>query len=102
MLTSAQVWAENMTSSTTFQKNDDVSGDHYELSDIKIEPPFIEEISTAYKFANTASGVQNTYTVTSGGAEFGYKKKQPQNTFINISLAPAIAFAVNAITGISL
>lgn len=87
LLTSAQVWAENMTSSTTFQKNDDVSGDHYELSDIKIEPPFIEEISTAYKFANTASGVQNTYTVTSGGAEFGYKKKQPQNTFINISLA---------------
>ena len=89
LLTSAQVWADNMTSATTFQKKDDVTGEYYELSDIKITPPFINQIKTAYTYTNsTVEHERGLYTVTSDGAYFGYKgsgnDKQPKSTFITI------------------
>ena len=85
LLTSAQVWAVTMTSSTTFQKKDGVTGNVYTLEDVKITPPFIGNIKTTYTYnSSSASGQSNKYSVSSSGAYFGYKKTQPKNTFITI------------------
>ena len=91
LLTSASVFGVPMTSSTTFQKKDDVTGNFYGLSDIKITPPFIERIKTSYEKTNSKMDVdqkRSKYTVSSDGVYFGYKgsgsDNQPKVTFISI------------------
>lgn len=77
---------ERASSSTTFQPKN-AGSEYYELKDIQISGPFITKVSSpcTYQAANVA-GIQNTYTVKTDGAHFGYKSINPQTTFLSISL----------------
>ena len=86
LLTSAQVWGE--TSSTTFQKKDGVTDTKYKLDNIKITPPFINSVTTTYKYDNSASNTKDKYLVSSAGAQFSYSKSETtQGNFISINFA---------------
>ena len=86
LLTSAQVWGE--TSSTTFQKKDGVTDTKYNLDNIKITPPFINSVTTTYKYDNSASNTKDKYLVSSAGAQFSYSKSgTTQSNFISINFA---------------
>ena len=86
LLTSAQVWGE--TSSTTFQKKDGVTDTKYNLDNIKITPPFINSVTTTYKYDNSASNTKDKYLVSSAGAQFSYSKSETtQSNFISINFA---------------
>lgn len=86
LIGTASAWA--FTSTTTFQPKDGVSGSNYTLSDIKIEPPFINSISTDYTYKNgSVTNQLGQYTVSSSGAQFGYKKSdQTKTTLFTINM----------------